>query len=81
VGLSRSYFSRQFKATFGLGFEEYLRRKRVERSEHLLRYSSLSIKQIADACGFASAAHFDRVFRRAGSETPSAYRAKFRKVR
>jgi AraC-like DNA-binding protein len=78
VGLSPSYFSVQFKAALGLGFEEYLRGQRIERAKQLLQRSSLSMQEVAHGSGFVSVTHFNRVFRGAMGETPSAHRAKFR---
>ena len=78
VGLSPSYFSVQFKGILGLGFEEYLRRQRVERAKQLLQRSSLSVSVVGHEAGFVSVTHFNRVFRETVGETPSSHRAKFR---
>lgn len=74
AGLSRSYFSRTFKQTFGKGFEQYLTEQRLLLAERLLRSSALSIGRIGGEAGFASAAHFAAAFRKSRGMSPKAYR-------
>jgi AraC-like DNA-binding protein len=74
AGLSRSYFSRIFKQTFGKGFEQYLTEQRLLRAERLLRSSALSISHIGGEAGFVSPAHFSATFRRLRGVSPGAYR-------
>jgi LacI family transcriptional regulator len=51
-----------------------LSRRRVERAEHLLRDRSMKLPAIATACGFSSANHLARVFKRSGGRSPQAFR-------
>ena len=76
AGLSRNYFSRIFKETFGKGFEHYLIEQRLLFAERLLRASTLPIGRISGEAGFASAAHFSAAFRRSRGLSPLAYRAR-----
>jgi AraC-like DNA-binding protein len=73
-GLSKTYFSERFKEWYGTGFNDYLRRTRVERAKHILRNSSLPIQTISQECGFGSVSHFNRAFRALVGTTPSDYR-------
>lgn len=52
----------------------YILRARIERARELLRMTSLSIGEIADAVGFAGQSHFCTAFGRETGLTPSAYR-------
>src|SRR5579871_4520467 len=56
VHLSISYFSRAFKATFGLTVCDYIRQRRVEQAQQLMLLSREPLSQIALACGFADQA-------------------------
>jgi AraC-like DNA-binding protein len=73
-GLSRSQLSRLYAKHLGIGPAERMRQLRVERACELLRVSTLSIKQIAHACGFACPNHFCRVFQQISGQTPTEYR-------
>ena len=53
---------------------EYLRRLRVERARQLLADVDLSIKEIAQRCGFDDAYHFSKTFRQIDGLPPTKYR-------
>jgi len=72
--LSASYFSHAFKATFGTTVCHYIRRRRIERAQHLMLWSKEPLSQIALACGFSDQAHYCRVFRAVVGLSPSAWR-------
>jgi len=74
AGLSRNYFSRVFKQTFGKGFERYLTEQRLLVAERLLRTSSLPVGRISSEAGFSSPAHFSAAFRQSRGNSPLAYR-------
>lgn len=64
---------RVFKAALGETPVEYMNRLRIERATHLLTTSSLSVKEVAAACGFQSAQYFIRIFRRVYGCTPGQF--------
>jgi AraC-like DNA-binding protein len=72
--LSRSHFTRAFKASTGLPPHQWLLARRVERAKDLMRTSELPLSEIALACGFSEQAHLTRVFSRSVGLTPSAWR-------
>ena len=74
VGFTKCYFSRVFKRQIGMGFSDYLRRKRVSMASELLIHSGQSISKIAANAGFGSVATFNRVFREVKNCTPTEYR-------
>ena len=74
VGLSRSQLSRLFYDAYQIGPAERLRQMRVELARHLLSATTLSIKEVAHACGFVRANHFGRVFQQITGKRPSAFR-------
>ncbi|WP_300725761.1 helix-turn-helix domain-containing protein [Pseudomonas sp.] len=76
--LSPYHFARMFRESFGVPPHQYLLARRLERARAWLRNSSMSLSDIALACGFTSASHFANRFRQATGATPGAYRAAFK---
>ncbi len=52
-GVSRSYFCRCFRITFGMSLHRFVVNKRIERAQQLLRTSRFSIAEIALEAGFS----------------------------
>jgi AraC-like DNA-binding protein len=72
--LSRAHFARAFKATTGVAPYRWLSFRRIELAKDLLAYSTKTVEQIADECGFADQSHLTRVFARRVGVTPSRWR-------
>jgi AraC-like DNA-binding protein len=72
--LSRGYFKRAFKVSFGETPHGYLMRMRVERAQQMMLEGQEPLAQIAMACGLADQAHLSRVFRQATGSSPGAWR-------
>lgn len=79
AGLSASYFSRAFRATFGETPYAHVLRQRIDRACHLMLAGDEPLSQIAVACGLADQSHFTRLFRRFRGTTPHAWR-RFRQL-
>lgn len=75
--LSRSHFSKAFKATTGQSPHAWLIDRRIEAARDMLLASKASLPDIAIACGFADQSHLTRVF---GARTGSAP-AQWRRLR
>ncbi|MTH62423.1 helix-turn-helix domain-containing protein [Paracoccus litorisediminis] len=75
--LSRSYFSKAFKQSFGKSPYRWLLEYRVARAKDMLR-SDLPISQVALDCGFADQSHLTRVFSMIQGETPGQWRRALR---
>jgi len=73
-GLSRSYFTRAFKASMGTPPHRWLVRQRVRRAGEMLERTDESLSQIALSCGFSDQSHFTRVFRATTGCSPAAWR-------
>ncbi len=69
------HFHRIFTVTIGETPHEFINRVRLERAANMLvKMESLSITEIALACGFSSSATFARSFKKHFGVTASAYR-------
>lgn len=77
--IDKYYLTRVFKRQFGLSISAYLLRVRVTRAKQLLRFTALSVEEIALRCGFAQAPYFARVFKSVEGLPPSEYRNQWAK--
>ncbi|MCF6175102.1 MAG: AraC family transcriptional regulator [Victivallaceae bacterium] len=73
-GYSRYHFSRLFKASQGISPANFIRDLRLQRAIRLLQSEMISVKEIADRCGFSNDNYFCKVFRQAFGISPNAYR-------
>jgi transcriptional regulator GlxA family with amidase domain len=74
LGLSRRQLERLFERDLGKTPARYFMELRLERARHLLQQTRMPVIEVAMACGFASAAHFSRSFRRRYGSSPKAVR-------
>jgi AraC family transcriptional regulator len=72
-GLSRSYFSKAFKAATGRTPHRWLLEHRIEQAKQRLRGAD-AIADIALDCGFTDQSHFTRVFTHMVGKPPGAWR-------
>jgi AraC-like DNA-binding protein len=77
-GMSRTHFSHFFRARTGLTPARFASEVRIHEATRLLLETRTPLKQIADACGFADANHFCKVFRRFQHMSPTSYRRAIR---
>ena len=75
AGLSRAYFSREFRRTFGESPHAYLLTRRLERAAALLRTTDNTVAEICLAVGLRGIGSFTTSFKRTYGMTPTAYRA------
>lgn len=73
-GMTPFRFSRIFKQTCGIGFLEFILRKRMESAEDLLCNSQMSVTSIAYEMGFQDPSYFTRAFKQHFGCCPSDYR-------
>ena len=75
--ISKFYLSREYKKLFGITLMNDLTHIRISVAKSKLRFSSDSLEQIAQSCGFTDSAYFIRVFKNAENMTPFSYRKKW----
>lgn len=72
--LHEKYLGRLFRRQTGRSFHRYLLETRLARAEVLLKTTRMKSTDVAMACGFNSAAYFNRTFAAAYGMPPSQYR-------
>ncbi|MBB5577107.1 helix-turn-helix domain-containing protein [Rhizobium paranaense] len=75
AGISREHFSRAFKQSQGLTPYAFYNQRRLERASDLLRLTTMTVTDVAIACGYASGSHLSTRFRRETGLSPAQYRA------
>lgn len=76
-GLHISYLSRLFKKETGVGISEYIRNRKIEAAQNMLKYSEYTFSEIANFFAFSSQSHFVKVFRENVGVTPREYRNQY----
>ena len=71
---SEQYLSKYIRDNTGKTFQDIVLSIRLENARRLLETSNLSIGKISEACGYASAEHFTRQFKRQYGRSPTGYR-------
>jgi len=75
-GYNSAYFGRLFKKNYGISFNQYLYRKRIDAACELLITTNQNISEIAANVGFTNTTHFYKEFENIVHCTPKEYRAK-----
>ena len=78
--MSNCYFSRTFKQFTGFGVSEYINIIRIQQAEQMLCTGGLSVRQVANACGFNDSNYFAAVFKRHKGITPLKFSAMHKQV-
>lgn len=77
-GVSACYLSREFRRCTGKTVMEYLLEVRLSQAKELLRFTDLSVREVAERCGMPNVSHFIESFRKREGATPHAYRKMWR---
>jgi AraC family transcriptional regulator len=72
--LSSFHFSRMFKVSMGESVHQFVLRRRIVRSKHLLAQKRCNLREVAAAVGFHGQSQFTRTFRQLVGLTPRAWR-------
>lgn len=74
AGLSPNHLSTMFHAHMGMTFSHYVLQCRIHRAKTLLRDPRVHVCEVAVQCGFKSASHFCRTFKRETGQAPTDWR-------
>lgn len=72
--INKFYLTRTFREQFGITINTYVSQQRVTRAKQLLRYSGMTVEQIAAQCGISDPNYFSRLFRKVEGVSPAEYR-------
>ncbi|MCW8128962.1 MAG: helix-turn-helix domain-containing protein [Planctomycetota bacterium] len=72
--VSEVQFRKLFRRVTGMSPVRFVQRRRVESACRMLRGSEMSLREIAEVCGFADVPFFSRVFKQWTRTTPAQYR-------
>ena len=72
-GYSVSRFSVLYKEQFGCSPKQDILNARIELACRMLRYTGVSITEIAAACGFQSIYYFSKYFKKVTGLSPKNY--------
>lgn len=75
AGIARRTLEMRFFAATGHSIRREIERVRLSQAKTLLLNADTGIASVATQCGFASPTHFERAFKSAFSQTPTAFRA------
>lgn len=75
--VSRSTLLRHFEEALGRSPAHEISRLRLDYLKKLLSETKQTIAEVGLICGFSSASHFTRFFKRETGQTPSMYRKRF----
>lgn len=75
VGLSHNQLTRLFNETFGQGVAAYIRKRRLEKAQHLLSRSNLPIKAVAAEVGLPDLQQFNKFMRKETGAPPRRLRS------
>lgn len=72
--ISKYHLSREFKRYIGTPLNEYIILTRLNHAKELLKYSDLTVEEIAFSCGFHQVTHFINLFKKREKLTPLRFR-------
>ena len=72
--ISPSNLAHKFTETVNVSFQRYVNFRRLMRAKEMLHGTTLSVSEIAYACGFGSVSQFNRTFKASAGCSPSCYR-------
>lgn len=75
MNMSRSGFQHAYKKIFGVGVKQDIINGRLELAKRLLISTTLSVKEIAERCGYSSEYSFMRQFKERCGQTPTQFRS------
>ena len=73
-GISKNYFTGLYKEQAGIGFWDYVTKRRMEKAKELLLTTEELVGTIAGMVGYESEFHFSRKFKELVGESPNQYR-------
>ena len=77
LALKPSTLSKRLKRKFGMSYQEYLGRLRINKAKEMFRRTKLSATEVARRVGINDQSNFTKLFKKFEGMPPSEYRARF----
>ena len=74
IGTDQDYLTRIFHREMGMNLWDYINTLRLEEGKNLLVYTGLTVKEIAERCGYTTEAYFCNCFRKHYGISPGEIR-------
>lgn len=78
--MSYSYFAKSFREIYGQSCKDYIEKVRINKAEHLLRFTDMDISRISQETGFSDSSHLIRFFKKTYGITPKQFRSNSNKL-
>ncbi len=75
LAVTSNYLNRLVKQNLGQSIKQYIQNRRIDEAKRLLRYTELSVADIAEQLNFETSSYFVRAFSKVTKTTPLKYRA------
>lgn len=75
--INKYHLAKQFKRFTGFSPNEYIINTRITHAKELLKYSNMTVAEIANLVGIDNVSHFISLFRNRSEHTPLVYRRKW----
>lgn len=72
--INKQYLTKIFHETYGMTIVNYLNNKRITQAKHMLRFTDMSMEEIANKVGMTDANYFSRTFKKIEGVRPSEFR-------
>ncbi|HUC92878.1 MAG TPA: AraC family transcriptional regulator [Paenibacillus sp.] len=79
--VDKYHFAKQFKRYTGYSPGEYIINARITKAKELLKYSDLSVAEVAGQVGIENISHFINLFKDRAGQTPLAFRKRWQNPR
>lgn len=74
IGKNTSYLSQVFQKETGCSLHRFILKEKIKEAKIMLKNTDKSSQNIAEALGFSSAPHFNKIFKKFEGKTPGKYR-------
>lgn len=72
--INKTYLAEIFKEQYGVGVNEYIIEKRITKAKGMLRFTEMTMDEIAEAIGVNGAPYFSRMFKKTEGISPREWR-------